>query len=221
MDRFPTVRHIEERLLDAFVRVAFTTRPPSPEQVARSARQWDPDRSEKGMIFLARVLSGRSSRELAWWDLAALVPAWFPAVLRLSIGSVADAALCAALFGLFGRPWFGVAFGLITGAVVALALGLVSAERPRRLVFWSSRRRFAVRNLLLDAGFILVGGVGGGTVAAILYGPLDGALAGVAVGAVFALVRRLIEPTEPEVAVSPAGVLRDDRRSVLYAAGIG
>jgi hypothetical protein len=125
------------------------------------------------------------------------------------------------LFGLFGRPWFGAAFGLTTGAIVALALGLVPAERPRRLVFWNSRRRFALRSLLLDVGFVLVGGVGGGVVAGILYGPLYGVLAGVALGSVFALVRRLTEPTEPEIAISPAGILRDDRRSVLYATGIG
>jgi NACHT domain len=220
-DRFPTVQAIEERLLDAFVRVAFTTRPPPPQQVTGSTKRWDPGRSEKGMIFLAKVLSERSSRELAWWDLAGLVPAWFALVLRVSIGSVADAILCAALFGLFGHPWFGAAFGLVTGAIVALALGLVPAERPRRLVFWSSRRRFAFRSLLLDAGFILVGGVGGGAVVYILYGPLYGVLAGVVFGAIFALVRRLIEPAEPKIAVSPVGVLRDDRRSVLYATGIG
>jgi len=220
-DQFPTIVQIEERLLDGFVHVAFTTRPPPPRQVGKPPKRWDPDRSENGMIFLAKTLNQRSSRELAWWELAALVPNWFPPVLRVSIAIIVDAALCTILFGLFGRPLFGAVFGLIAGALVGLALGLVSAERPRRLAFWSNRRRFALRSLLLDTGFILAGGVGGGGLVAILYGPLCGILAGIAFGSVFALVRRLTEPTEPEIAISPASVFRDDRRSVLYAAGIG
>ena len=218
--RFPSVERVEERLLDEFVRVAFTTRPPSPRQAKPPARRWDPDRSEKGMIFLAKVLHERSSRELAWWELAALLPSWFSPLLRVSIASIADAALCAVLFGLFGRPWLGAVFGFVTGGIVALALGLVPAERPRRLAFSSNRRRFKFRSLL-DAGFILVGTFGGGGIVFILYGPLPGALAGVAFGSVFAVVRRLIEPTEPEDAISPASVLRDDRRLVVSAAAIG
>ena len=221
VDQFPTIREIEERLLDGFVRVAFTTRPPPPQRGAPAIKRWDPDRSETGMIFLAKVLNERSSQELAWWDLATLMPAWFPQALRVSIASIADAALCTILFGLFGRPWFGAAFGFVAGTIVGLALGLVPAERPRRLVFWSSRRRLVIRSLSLDAGFILAGGVGGGVLVALLYGPWSGTLAGIAFGSAFALVRRLIEPTEPEIAISPAGVLHDDRRSVLYATIIG
>ena len=111
-------------------------------------------------------------------------------------------------------------FGFVTGGIVALALGLVPAERPRRLAFSSNRRQFKFRSLL-DAGFILVGTFGGGGIVFILYGPLPGALAGVAFGSVFAVVRRLIEPTEPEDAIRPASVLRDDRRLVVSAAAIG
>jgi len=220
-DRFPSLERVEDQLLDEFVRTAFPTRPPPRERGAPSARRWDPDRSERGLIFLAKVLHEWSYRELAWWDLAALLPAWFSPLLRVSIASIADAGLCALLFGLFGRPLLGAVFGFVTGGIVALALGLVSAERPRRLVLWSNRRRFAIRSFLLDVGFILVGAVGGGAIVYILYGPWPAVLAGIAFGLVFAAVRRLIEPTEPENALSPASVLHDDRRSVLYATGIG
>jgi hypothetical protein len=222
--RFPTPEDIENRLLDAFVHTTFDARrppPPSPNRVT-VAKQWSPAQGERTLTYLATLLSSRKSRNLAWWELSELVPRWVFLTVRMLIGSVATAALCAVLFGLFGRPWFGGIFGLVSGAVVAAALEFITMDRPRRLVLWSSHsRRFALQALLADLEFVLIGGIGGGLIAGLLYGPFYGILAGMAFGVAFALVRRIAEPTEPKEAVSPAGLLASDRRAILYAALTG
>jgi hypothetical protein len=224
-DRFPTQQDIERRLLDSFVRIAFDLRRPPPGRpVAAPASRWDAERSERTLAYLARFMTDRQTRDLAWWELTALVPRWVFGGVRVVIGAPVTAALVGVLFGLFGRPWFGALYGLITGVVVAAALELIAVERPRRLVIRSSRgRRFALRVVLADLEFVVFGGIGGGVVAGLLYGPFYGILAGLAVGAVFALVRRLAEPTEPTEAVSPARLLAHDQAVVRHAtlAGFG
>ncbi|TDV47937.1 hypothetical protein CLV71_109172 [Actinophytocola oryzae] len=91
-------------------------------------------------------------------------------------------------------------------------------------MLWDSHsRRFAVRAVLTDLEFVLLGGIGGGLMAGLLYGPFYGILAGLVFGLVFAMVRRFVQPTEPKEALSPRGLLVSDRAAVLYAAlaGVG
>jgi hypothetical protein len=217
--RFPTPDDIEKRLLDAFFQVAFDMRPPAAgsNSLAPMAR-WDPARSERTLVFVARVLSDRKTRDLAWWELSTLVPRWAFFALRGPIGMVVTGALCAVLFGLFGQVWFGLFFGMATGLAVALALQFTPAERPRRIAVRNAGgRRFAFRSLIADLEFLVIGGLGGGAVAGLLYGPLYGTFAGLVFGVAFAMVRRFLEPTEPQESVSPNGLLVSDRAAVVYA----
>ena len=223
--RFSTPEDIEKRLLDVFLRVAFDMRPPAAGvPAAPPMGRWDPARSERALVFLARTLSSRDTRDLAWWELAEVVPRWAFFVMRATVGTVVTGALCAALFGLFGQVVFGLIFGVVTGLGVAVALQFTPVERPRRIAVWNTGgRRFAVRALVADLEFVVIGGLGGGVVAGLLYGPLYGTFAGLVLGVVFALVRRFVEPTEPQESVSPNGLLVSDRAAVLYAtlAGAG
>jgi hypothetical protein len=176
------------------------------------------------LTFLAALLRDRKTRNLGWWELNDLVPRWVYILVRVVLGAVATAALCGVLFGLFGRPWFGVYFGVAAGTVVALALEAITTDRPRRLVLWDSHsRRFAVRAVLADLEFVSLGGIGGGLMAGLLYGPFYGILAGLVFGLVFAMVRRFVRPTEPKEALSPRGLLVSDRAAVLYStlSGLG
>jgi hypothetical protein len=222
--RFATPDDIEQRLLDTFVRTAFDSRrpPPPTQSTVTQAKQWDPAQAERTLTFFAGFLDSKGTRDLAWWELATLVPRWVFLSIRVAIGAVATGALCAVLFGLFGRPWFGAVFGVLAGTAVAAALELITMERPRRLVIWNGHsRRFAVRALLADLEFVAIGAIGGGAIAGLIFGPFYGILAGVVFGVMFALVRRFAEPTEPKVAVSPAGLLASDRAAVLYSAVTG
>jgi hypothetical protein len=223
--RFPVPGDIEKRLLDAFLQVTFDMRPPSTGSGQNAPMgKWGSARAERTLLFLAQLLSARNTRDLAWWELSTLVPRWVFFALRAPIGVVVTGALCAVLFGLFGQFWFGLLFGAATGLGVAVALQFTPAERPRRIAVWNAvNRRFAVRALIADLEFVVIGGLGGGAVAGLLYGPLYGTYAGLAFGVVFAMVRRFVEPTEPQESVSPNGLLVSDQAAVGYTtlAGVG
>jgi hypothetical protein len=204
---------VETALLDCFPKQAFSTRPPSPlRKLARRPPEWDPDRAERWLAFLAQRY-----QEVAWWNLWRIVPRWVFVLRGVLVGGVLAALMGWLLFGLFGEPVLGVRLGAAVGVVGGVALGLVPADLPRRFVARVPNRHELPRDLL----FALVGAVAGGVAVGWIFGWWPGVVIGLFCGVAYGGVRRFGEPVEPGRAITPDSVMRDDKRAVRLAVGFG
>ncbi|WP_329008101.1 hypothetical protein OG271_21185 [Micromonospora rifamycinica] len=222
-DRFPRQHDVEEYLLDRFVPTVFRIRPyrgvPNPTRVSR---RWDPEVAQQALVFLAMHLQTLGTRDLAWWQLTRAVPRPVPQVVRVTVGTLGCGLLGWVMFGLFGRPLLGAAFGLGVGFLAALPLGRLRDKRPRRFVPRMLRRAdLAPEFLVRDIGFGVVGALVGGVIVGLLFSAGYGVLIGLFFGLVFGMVRRFTEPTETREPASPGNVLRGDRSTVLYGTALG
>jgi hypothetical protein len=154
---------------------------------------------------------------VAWWQLWRAVPVWVFVVRGVVFGGGTSALLGWLLLGLFGKPVLGLLLGFGVGAVGGAGLALVPAEPPRRFV----PRRLRSEEISRDLVFAVIGAVAGGVAVGVLYGGLYGVVIGLLFGAAYGMVRRFTEPTQPSEATTPDSSLRDDRRSVLIATGMG
>lgn len=221
--RFGTQAELTALLLDKFVPAVFQTRPPrNTPNPTRPARSWNPLQAQQTLTFLARELQSQGQRNLAWWQLQRAVPPLVFLTMRTTLGALACGLLGWIMFGLFGRPVLGIAFGLAVGVTVALPLGSVREKKPRRFVPRVLRRSdLAPEFLIRDIGFGVVGALVGGLITGLIFGPVYGAAIGLVFALAFSMVRRFTEPTESREPVSPLGSLRSDRSTVLYALAFG
>ncbi|SDD35771.1 NACHT domain-containing protein [Actinokineospora iranica] len=211
--RVPDAEQVEATLLDEFTRQAFTTRPPSPLQnPAHEPPRWNPEQAERWLSYLAREF-----RDLSWWRLWRAVPTTVFVMRGVLVGGPLAALLGWLLLGLFGQPGLGLLLGAAIGVSGGTGLGLLPAEAPRRFVPRVLRRGELGRDLLFGA----VGAVAGGVAVGVLWGGLYGVAIGLVFGVAYGMVRRFTEPTEPTEAVTPESLHRDDKRAVLFAAGLG
>jgi hypothetical protein len=142
--------------------------------------------------------------------------------VRVTLGTLGCGVLGWLLFGLFGRPMLGIAFGVAVGFLAALPLSSVQEVKPRRFVPRILRRaELAPQFLIRDIGFAVVGGLVGGLIVGLIFDLVYGIVIGLFFGLIFGLVRRFTEPTEPKEPVSPVNVLSSDRSTVLYALLLG
>ncbi|MFE2878491.1 helix-turn-helix domain-containing protein [Streptomyces roseus] len=129
---FPDESSIEEHLLAGFVPAVYRRRTPDAEH----ARDWDPDRAEQWLGYLAHHLAhpDRERQDLAWWEIGDFLPR------RQRVLSVAlTAALCAAL-----SAWLvGLLIGplplwptLLEGALMGPAAGLAFAAVYGVMIAW-------------------------------------------------------------------------------------
>ncbi|WP_327136197.1 helix-turn-helix domain-containing protein (plasmid) [Streptomyces sp. NBC_01343] len=124
-ETFPDESSIEEHLLAGFVPAVYRRRTPEPEP----ARDWDPDRAEQWLGYLAHHLAhpDRERQDLAWWEIGDFLPR------RQRVLSVAlTATLCAALSTwviglLIGRlpAWRTLVEGALMGPAAGLAFAAV------------------------------------------------------------------------------------------------
>ena len=143
-------------------------------------------------------------------------------VVRVTVGTLGCGLLGWVMFGLFGRPYLGVTFGLLVGFFAAIPLGRLRDKRPRRFVPRILRRaELAPDFLVRDIGFGVVGALVGGLIVGLLVSVGYGVVIGLFFGLVFGMARRFTEPTEPREPASPGNVLRSDRSTVLYGTGLG
>ena len=221
--RFPRQDDVEQHLLDQFIPTVFRTRPhrdvPSPTRISR---RWDPTVARRALTFLAVHLQTLRTRDLAWWQLHRAVPRPVSRVVRVTVGTVSCGLLGWVMFGLFGRAYLGVTFGLLVGFLAAIPLGGLRDNRPRRFVPRILRRAdLAPEFLVRDIGFGIIGALVGGLIVGLLFSVGYGLVIGLFYGLVFGTVRRFTEPTEPREPASPGNVLRGDRNTVLYGTALG
>ncbi|MDQ7907643.1 hypothetical protein RB614_24275 [Phytohabitans sp. ZYX-F-186] len=223
-DRFDEPDRIRQHLLDSFVPTVF--RQPAPHGgrgPGVPSRQWDPRRAEHWLAYLAAwVRDAGTGENLDWWRLQNVVPRR----VFVAIGAVLGPAFCGPLgllaFGLFGAGRFGLFFGVAIGAVGGIGSAGVRLAAPRRF-----RPRIILRDevtsgrIVEDIGFVVVGVLVGAVPVGLLYGPLPAIIIGILWGLVFVAVRRFIAPTAPREAVSPGGVARSDRDTVVYTVALG
>jgi hypothetical protein len=223
-DRLPDAEAIEHHLLDSFIPKLFDLDDPPPRfSPTRVSVQWKAPDAQRWLTFLARHLNtlrpqhDRGATDLAWWQLSRAVPRYVFALANLLIGVPACALLAWIVFGLFGRQDFGLVFGASVGVVGGAGLAVLPEEPPRRFApRVLERGELALRPLLRDLFFGVVGAVVGGLIAGLLYPLTYGIVTGLVLGLTFSMVRRFTKPTEPKEAVTPIAVLRGDRAAVLY-----
>ena len=212
---------VESLLFDGFIPAAYRH---------DSSGRWEAADAEKWLVFLARHLERYvMSPDLAWWQLRYLGPC---ATFERAAGLVFLLMFNGFVFWLAAVPRTMPRYGLVSGFVIALALGLVTG-----FLFWrmqsgetpSRGMRISVGGLagglVGGLGFGLAGGLGFGLAGGLGFG-LGGGLGGglrpaLAVGLANA-------PENLAIAAQPRAVLARDRRAALLlmlafgiAAGLG
>ncbi|WP_418960469.1 helix-turn-helix domain-containing protein [Streptomyces tritici] len=180
--RFPTTSHLEEHLLAGFVPAVYQYRAPERNDDGTRQRNWDPDRSERWLGYLAHSLTQGASerRDLAWWRLGhtlrvpsrivyvtlvcalcMAVATWLVQLLALPSGALGPMRVETVFLQ-------GALVGLLTGVAFGLAYSLLNAFRRTdavpsrvRLRLPAADRRIGgrpVRAFTVRFGFMMLGG---------------------------------------------------------------
>lgn len=185
--RFPTRAAIEEHLLDRLVETTFRANRDRP---APGVHPWNPEQARRWLVFLARHLHRRDTRDLAWWHLYSVLPLRVRAPVVAALG-VAGFAVVGALLGvlvgallhLLGRtgPVPSVGRSPLTGSILGVAFGLAAGVLAGTTPVGDpvqatlrARGRAGVRSIL--------SGLGTGTWSGLAFGLLFGVAAAVASG---------------------------------------
>ncbi len=209
-------QEIESHLISAFIPTVF-----GPGLSARKG-PWDPARAEKWLAFVAAHLRRLHTTEFAWWELHRAIDRRVSRVTATVLGGLACTLLGTIMFGLFGRPWFGLLFGLATGVGGANLVSSAKQEPPRQAMPSLFNQKLSASSLLRSVGFGAIGAVTAGLIVAILYDGIGYVLfSGLVFGFIFGIARLLNLPAVPKEAGTPDGALRNDRTAVLYGWGLG
>lgn len=216
--RFPTAASIIDYLFDGYVAAVYPPHRGEPGPTG-GASPWNAAEALRYHRFLARHLIRQRTTDLAWWAIPRAVPAVVPQI----VPSVALGLAAGTVSGLVGGPALGAGSGLAVLAVFLLAT-TVAPVRPRP--------QQAVRRI--PTWREAAGGLGVGLIAAVVVAVVVGAVAArrgaESVGAVAGVVSALgllltagfDDPSDLDLAVSPAAVLRRDRASwTALGAGLG
>nr|SBO96061.1 transcriptional regulator, XRE family [Nonomuraea gerenzanensis] len=225
---------LRTQLLDRLIPALIKTRPPDAagSDRFRPRRRWDPDRTRDHLSYLAGVLHGRSTYDLAWWRLSS------DATPEDERRRVAGRIKLVAGFAV-GLP-MGLAFGLPAGLAVGLVAGLVAAiALARRLParFASGRRRKLTATItagitvgitfLLPVGLPV--GLALGLEAGLPVGLMGGLPIGLTVGFAGALAIRLVSVAWVKIAaaiatwlaLSSGAIFAGDAGGVVLAGLVG
>ncbi|MEU8923105.1 NACHT domain-containing protein [Kitasatospora sp. NPDC048545] len=173
-----TGREVAGHLLDGFIRVKFSSGPPSP-YLPRSVARWDPDRAVDHLRFLAGRLNRERTQNLAWWRLRSRLTAplvWGALVMVVTavLGTAAGQGLALAfrVLGWSDGTYAAEAMSTIgqVATITAMGGGFVAAYlfgfdgRPRR----PAGRRSRVLLAVLAAAAVGLAAWGGQNLAAAL-----------------------------------------------------
>ncbi|WP_243866635.1 AfsR/SARP family transcriptional regulator [Actinophytocola oryzae] len=207
-DRFAAPEAIEAHLLDAYVPASYARRPspPAPQAPPAPPRTYEAAQARRWLVFLARCLHDRQSRELAWWTVGRFVPRH---VAGLYLG-VPPALLFALAGWLAAGPLVGLVYGLSFGLAGFVAHSTGRGPGPLRveLRFRNTARRFVLR-FLVGAAIGTALGLGWSLSPTIVV--LLAADFGFAIG----LHVWLDTPVDADRVTSPATTLREDRTAAL------
>ncbi|WP_194909572.1 NACHT domain-containing protein [Catenulispora rubra] len=220
--RFPDSAAIQRHLLDHAMRGAYGPRSDHGGR-DRPKVDWDREAALGWHRNIARHLSSLGSTELSWWELNRHVPRRVLLLTPIIAGALACLPLGALIFWQFGKPGFGVLFGLAAGLCGGATVGSLPVEAPRRFSFKAIRPRELRRPgaMVRTSRYALVGVFVGGLLAGLLYSAAAGLFAALVFGAVFGAARLATSPTVPKEAVTPSTSMAADRRAVLLGAAMG
>lgn len=211
-------RAVVDHLLDHLV----------PAVLSPAATPWKPDDARRWLGYLARRLSARHSRDIAWWELHEDLPdrrvTFLAGLIQGMAGGVLNGLVCGlAIWG--GWRWahgsmamtIGVTGGLVAGLAFAICAGLFTA--PVALPAYADLRlRGRVSPLVhqLRLGFMI--GPPAGLVISLVLTPLLGAAMalvlglsiGISTGVAGALADWAKVPLSDDQAQSPGGTFRRD-----------
>lgn len=168
--RFTSSKAVEEFLLDRVLPAAYASRSgrPPPRYSCEQAQRW--------LQYVARQLSARGTRDLAWWQ----VPTWQPPAFR----AAANGLVAALAFGAVGWIAFGARFAAVTSLVGFIAGSLVGAfaewrpdDRPVQLGTLNWRALGSSRKRALNL-IAIVTGLGYGGIAGLAFAIEGGAVLG-------------------------------------------
>lgn len=184
-DRFSSADSLEKHLLRQFVNNVYDPypRPQSPRSSGR-ARHYDTEVARRWLSTLARHLEAANISNLAWWDIAGIIPQ-----RQLELTSRVLIGLGATIIFGFGfelgygtaAVFSGVLFGLAMSTVSSFLFGLVSA-RPQQS---SLELPIRVRHMLAWTVYPAMAGVLSGIAAALSNGGEGGLLSGAVTALVF------------------------------------
>ncbi|MFD7127352.1 MULTISPECIES: helix-turn-helix transcriptional regulator [Streptomyces] len=180
--RFPTTSDLEEHLLAGFVLAVYQRRAPERNDDSHRQRNWDPDRAQRWLGYLAHSLTqgARDQQDLAWWRLGhtlrvstrvlhvTLVSAlcmamatWLVQLLALPSGALGPMGpetvlLQGVLVGLLTGTAFGIAYCVLT--VFSRTTAVPSRVRLRLSAAGRRGGRRPVRAFTARFGFMMLGG---------------------------------------------------------------
>lgn len=206
--RFPTPDALRDHLFDHLIDALIDTRPPidAPEKNTgpfRPHRRHGPAQVRTRLGYLACLLSGQGTRDLAWWRLATAIPA-FPAIFRRAVGlafGLIGGLAGGLLAGLVGTLMDGLAVGLVIGLTGMLTGGLWAKKDadlavqplPRYAdLRLRHRRKELIRRLTVGIALGLTAGLAFWPVIGLAAGLADGLADGLAFGLVTGLVMGLV-----------------------------
>lgn len=237
--RFPTADTLRDHLFDHLIDVLITTRPPitdsgKQDKLFRPRRRHDSVRVRAWLGYLAALLDGQGTRDLAWWRLAATIPT-FPATFRLTVGLTA---------GFIGWLAFGLTYGLASGLLFGLTFGLLGWLRARQIAesairdlpgYADLRLRHRWTDLIHKLAsrftFGLSAGLSAGLAVGIASGPMHGLgaklIGGLIAGFTFGLMTMLMgglmewaeAPASAARATTPTASWKADRNLNLLRIG--
>jgi hypothetical protein len=202
---------VQDHLLEGFIPAAFAALPPAPGSLA-PPRRWDPQAAKRWLTVLAVHLDRQHTRDLAWWQLHRLLPAWTVGILAgLVVGTVIGT-----VSGLVSGLFTGLLIGLVVGTVIGLVVGFRGRARTWELPaqvdtrIWGRLGRLAL-GLASVLVIVLVFGLLGEFGVWLGVGLEVGVVLLFALGLLAVVDDFLRRPVDTTVAVTPLSVHHRDR----------
>ena len=220
---YPSPKEIEEHLFASFIPAIYQQLPfdASMHNNRKRYKNWNSERTERWLCWLAHHLDVLNTQDLAWWRLGDSIPR--PA--RVIMGGLETGIAAVPIFGLVFGVRIGLVFGLLGGLLVALSMSTSTGPKPShvQLRISGSMRRFA-RGVIGGKGphGILFGGVTVGLMVGlvgwIVAGISGGLSAGIGILCVNGLLEVLNAPIDITSIVTPRRLLIDDRNNTFVHA---